>query len=110
MLANVVGKSNRAALSPNLKVRIDPDSFQGSGRREISLRRERRPDVRLAARKSRCRSPFNPSHLEAVNPVVEGLVRPKQDRLSGEERARVIPILIRQGCRDGRPGNRRRSV
>jgi 2-oxoglutarate dehydrogenase E1 component len=32
--------------------------------------------------------------LEAVDPVVEGLVRPKQDRLGDTERQRVIPILI----------------
>lgn len=37
---------------------------------------------------------FNPSHLEAVNPVVEGIVRPKQDRLGDTERERVIPILV----------------
>jgi 2-oxoglutarate dehydrogenase complex, dehydrogenase (E1) component, and related enzymes len=37
---------------------------------------------------------FNPSHLEAVNPVVEGMVRPKQDNLGDTERARVLPILI----------------
>ena len=37
---------------------------------------------------------FNPSHLEAVDPVVEGIVRPKQDRLGDTERERVIPILI----------------
>ena len=36
----------------------------------------------------------NPSHLEAVNPVVEGYVRPKQDRLGDLKRARVIPLLI----------------
>ena len=36
----------------------------------------------------------NPSHLEAVDPVVEGMVRPKQDRLGDRERERVIPILI----------------
>lgn len=36
----------------------------------------------------------NPSHLEAVNPVVEGRVRAKQ-RLKGDsERKRVIPLLI----------------
>jgi 2-oxoglutarate dehydrogenase complex dehydrogenase (E1) component-like enzyme len=33
----------------------------------------------------------NPSHLEAVDPVVEGLVRPKQDRLGDTARERVIP-------------------
>ena len=37
---------------------------------------------------------FNPSHLEAVDPVVEGIVRPKQDRLGDKQRERVIPILI----------------
>src|SRR6185295_15909323 len=36
----------------------------------------------------------NPSHLEAVNPVVEGIVRPKQDRLDDALRQRVIPLLI----------------
>ena len=36
----------------------------------------------------------NPSHLEAVNPVVEGIVRPKQDRLGDIKRERVIPVLI----------------
>src|SRR4029077_12923875 len=36
----------------------------------------------------------NPSHLEAVDPVVEGIVRPKQDRLGDTARERVIPLLI----------------
>jgi len=36
----------------------------------------------------------NPSHLEAVDPVAEGIVRPKQDRLGDTKRERVIPILI----------------
>ena len=38
---------------------------------------------------------FNPSHLEIVNPVVEGRVRAKQDRFSRDpERRRVLPVLI----------------
>jgi 2-oxoglutarate dehydrogenase E1 component len=37
---------------------------------------------------------FNPSHLEFVNPVVEGRVRAKQDRKSDRERNRVMPLLI----------------
>ena len=37
---------------------------------------------------------FNPSHLEAVNPVVEGNVRAKQDRRGDRERARIIPVLM----------------
>ncbi|MDH5671369.1 MAG: 2-oxoglutarate dehydrogenase E1 component [Myxococcales bacterium] len=37
---------------------------------------------------------FNPSHLEFVNPVVEGRVRAKQDRRGDRERRAVLPILI----------------
>ncbi|OFZ17980.1 MAG: 2-oxoglutarate dehydrogenase E1 component [Bdellovibrionales bacterium GWB1_55_8] len=36
----------------------------------------------------------NPSHLEFVNPVVEGMVRAKQTYLDDSERRKVIPILI----------------
>ncbi len=37
---------------------------------------------------------FNPSHLEFVNPVVEGRVRAKQDRLGAGAERRVVPLLI----------------
>lgn len=37
---------------------------------------------------------FNPSHLEIVNPVVEGSVRARQDRRGDTERRRVLPIII----------------
>jgi len=36
----------------------------------------------------------NPSHLEFVNPVVEGMARAKQEQLGDTERAQVMPILI----------------
>jgi 2-oxoglutarate dehydrogenase E1 component len=36
----------------------------------------------------------NPSHLEAVNPVVEGIVRAKQEYLGDVERRRVVPVLL----------------
>jgi multifunctional 2-oxoglutarate metabolism enzyme len=36
----------------------------------------------------------NPSHLEAVDPVVEGMVRAKQDLLDRPDEAPVLPILI----------------
>jgi len=37
---------------------------------------------------------FNPSHLEIVNPVVEGRVRAKQDRKQDTGREHIIPLVI----------------
>ncbi|ACB35149.1 2-oxoglutarate dehydrogenase, E1 subunit [Leptothrix cholodnii SP-6] len=37
---------------------------------------------------------FNPSHLEIVNPVVEGSVRARQDRRGDTIGAQVLPVLV----------------
>ncbi len=37
---------------------------------------------------------FNPSHLEAVDPVVEGIVRAKQTYMGDTARERVVPVLM----------------
>jgi len=36
----------------------------------------------------------NPSHLEVIDPVVEGIVRAKQGYLEDAERRRVVPVLM----------------
>jgi 2-oxoglutarate dehydrogenase E1 component len=36
----------------------------------------------------------NPSHLEAIDPVIEGIVRAKQDQRRDAERRRVQPVLM----------------
>jgi len=36
----------------------------------------------------------NPSHLESVNPVVQGFVRARQDILKDDEKNAVLPLLI----------------
>ena len=37
---------------------------------------------------------FNPSHLEIVNPVVEGSVRARMDRRGDKEGDQVLPVLV----------------
>ncbi|MGH9583554.1 MAG: multifunctional oxoglutarate decarboxylase/oxoglutarate dehydrogenase thiamine pyrophosphate-binding subunit/dihydrolipoyllysine-residue succinyltransferase subunit, partial [Bryobacteraceae bacterium] len=92
VLANVVGKSMAQVFS-EFEGEPDPDSVQGSGDVKYHLgasgihHSTRGKEILVSVA-------FNPSHLEAVDPVVEGLVRPKQDRIGDAERARVIPILI----------------
>src|SRR5262249_22157456 len=69
----------------------DVKYHQGAiGSREIDERGSDGREVRLTL------SP-NPSHLEFVDPVVEGMVRAKQDELQisrEEARSRVLPVLI----------------
>ncbi|HWR52148.1 MAG TPA: multifunctional oxoglutarate decarboxylase/oxoglutarate dehydrogenase thiamine pyrophosphate-binding subunit/dihydrolipoyllysine-residue succinyltransferase subunit, partial [Bryobacteraceae bacterium] len=71
----------------------DPTSSQGSGDVKYHLGTS---GVRVleGGRELAVSLSPNPSHLEAVDPVVEGIVRPKQDRLGDTKRERVIPILV----------------
>jgi 2-oxoglutarate decarboxylase len=91
MLANIVDKSLVEILSEFEG--IDPDSTQGSGDVKYHLGAS---GVRKSSsgREIVVSVACNPSHLEAVDPVAEGIVRPKQDRLGDTKRERVIPILI----------------
>lgn len=92
VLANVVGKSMAQVFS-EFDGEPDPESVQGAGDVKYHLGAS---GVHTSTRGKEIlvSVAFNPSHLEAVDPVVEGLVRPKQDRLGDTERARVLPILI----------------
>ncbi|HMC59248.1 MAG TPA: thiamine pyrophosphate-dependent enzyme, partial [Candidatus Solibacter sp.] len=92
ILANIIGKDVKQIFS-EFEGEIDPGSTQGSGDVKYHLGAT---GIRKTAggREIVVSVSPNPSHLEAVDPVVEGIVRPKQDRLGDAERARVIPLLI----------------
>ena len=85
VLANIVGKSYDADL-PRVRGRARPERAAGLGRREVPRRRDRQVHRRRRARRSRITLAANPSHLEAVDPVVEGMARAKQDRLRRRRR------------------------
>lgn len=50
--------------------------------------------VTLNGNKVKVAMAFNPSHLEVVNPVVQGVVRAKQDRLKDDAKKQVMGLLI----------------
>src|SRR4051794_5485035 len=92
VLSNIVGKSLQQIFS-EFEGRIDEDMVQGSGDVKYHLgatgtftsRRGATLDVRLAA---------NPSHLETVDPVVEGMARALQDLIDRPGSFTVLPVLI----------------
>ncbi len=92
VLANVVGKPLGQIFS-EFEGNLDPSSAHGSGdvKYHVGASGIRRTE---SGREIAVSLAPNPSHLEAVDPVVEGIVRPKQDRLGDTKRERVIPLLI----------------
>src|SRR5204862_4607733 len=50
--------------------------------------------ITAQSHKIHCSLSSNPSHLELIDPVIEGMVRAKQERRGDGERSRVAPLLI----------------
>jgi multifunctional 2-oxoglutarate metabolism enzyme len=92
VLANVIGKGIAQVFS-EFEGEIAEEDFEGSGDVKYHLGASNQRKMPSGNIITVSVAP-NPSHLEAVNPVVEGIVRPKQDRLGDVRRERVIPILI----------------
>jgi multifunctional 2-oxoglutarate metabolism enzyme len=92
VLANIIGTPLAKILSEFESV-TDPLAVQGSGDVKYHLGsagKFRSPDGREIA----VSVAPNPSHLEWVNPVIEGIVRAKQERRGDVMRDKVLPILI----------------
>jgi 2-oxoglutarate decarboxylase len=93
VLANIAGKSY-GQIFREFEGRQDPKSVQGSGDVKYHLGTEGEFTAESGAQ-TKVYLAANPSHLEAVNPVLEGIVRAKQDRLNlaGEDFT-VLPVLL----------------
>jgi 2-oxoglutarate dehydrogenase E1 component len=91
VLANTIGKPLSqifAEFEGN-----DPTSYQGSGDVKYHLGASGTHQADTGETIGVSLAP-NPSHLEFVNPVVEGMVRAKQDAIGDREHARVLPVLL----------------
>lgn len=92
VLANIMGKTYEQIFS-EFEGKVIPDSTMGSGdvkyhlgfRAEHSTPGGRKVNLQLAP---------NPSHLEAVDPVVLGFARSKADVIYNSDYDKVMPILI----------------
>ena len=92
VLANTMGKTYEQIFSEFEGTAV-PDLTMGDGdvkyhmgySSEIETTSGNKVNLKLAP---------NPSHLEAVNPVVEGFVRAKLDTMYGKDYNKILPILI----------------
>jgi multifunctional 2-oxoglutarate metabolism enzyme len=92
VLVNIVGKSYHRVFR-EFEGDIDPETVQGSGDVKYHVgatgkytgRKGKTVTIELAS---------NPSHLEAVDPVVEGMTRATQDMAFGQDRSKALPLLL----------------
>jgi len=92
VLANIIGTPLAKILSEFEEV-IDPMATLGSG--DVKYHLGAAGTYQTAEGEAILVSVApNPSHLEWVNPVIEGIVRAKQDRLGDVMREKVIPVLV----------------
>ena len=93
VLVNIIGKSYESIFSEFEDIK-DPDSIEGSG--DVKYHLGASGEYKTRNGKSIIVSvASNPSHLEWVNPVVEGIVRAKQTRLGDKkEHKKIMPLLI----------------
>ncbi len=80
------------------------DEFEGAGNREVNDLNANSGDVKYHLGYSsdiqtsrgviHLTLAFNPSHLEIIDPVVEGSVRARQDRRHDKSRSQVLPIIL----------------
>ena len=92
ILANVMGKPYRAIFNEFQGGSYKPEEVEGSG--DVKYHLGASSDREFDGNKIHLSLTANPSHLEAVNPVVLGKVRAKQNQLNDSNRVQVLPVLL----------------
>ncbi|HKR52349.1 MAG TPA: multifunctional oxoglutarate decarboxylase/oxoglutarate dehydrogenase thiamine pyrophosphate-binding subunit/dihydrolipoyllysine-residue succinyltransferase subunit, partial [Pseudonocardiaceae bacterium] len=94
VLTNVVGKSYEQIFR-EFEGNVDPGQAHGSGDVKYHLGAEGKYCQMFGDGETRVTLTSNPSHLEAVDPVLEGIVRAKQDVLDkGPDGFTVLPVAL----------------
>ncbi|MEM6276324.1 MAG: 2-oxoglutarate dehydrogenase E1 component [Pseudomonadota bacterium] len=92
VLANVMGKPYRAIFNEFQGGSFKPEDVDGSG--DVKYHLGASSDREFDGNTVHLSLTANPSHLEAVNPVVLGKSRAKQDQLHDEDRTSCLPVLL----------------
>ena len=92
VLANVMSKPYRAIFNEFQGGSYKPEDVDGSG--DVKYHLGASNDREFDGNTVHLSLTANPSHLEAVNPVVLGKARAKGDQLKDPEHHKVIPVLL----------------
>ena len=92
VLANVMGKPYRAIFNEFQGGSFKPEDVDGSG--DVKYHLGASSDREFDGNSVHLSLTANPSHLEAVNPVVLGKVRAKQDQMGDADRKQVVAVLL----------------
>ncbi len=92
VLANVMGKPFRAIFNEFQGGSFKPEEVDGSG--DVKYHLGASSDREFDGNSVHLSLTANPSHLEAVNPVVLGKARAKQDQHNDTDRTKVLPVLL----------------
>ncbi|MDR9409707.1 MAG: multifunctional oxoglutarate decarboxylase/oxoglutarate dehydrogenase thiamine pyrophosphate-binding subunit/dihydrolipoyllysine-residue succinyltransferase subunit [Balneolaceae bacterium] len=93
ILVNIMNKPYRKVFA-DFEGNVDPDTIQGSG--DVKYHLGSKGSYKINDEESiELELMPNPSHLEAVNPIVEGAARASQDHYDDDEaRKKIVPILM----------------
>ena len=91
VLTNIFGKSAKDIFSEFDGKDYEQEIFDGDVKYHLGWTSERKLD---SGEQINMNIAPNPSHLEAVGPVVEGITRAKQDTHYPEDFSRVLPIVV----------------
>ena len=94
-LVNIVRKPFTAIFSEFAGVGANPDDVQGSG--DVKYHLGTSTDVEIGGQMVHLSLQPNPSHLEAVDPVVVGKVRARQDMAGDTARRRSVMGVLMHG-------------
>ncbi|HOD09375.1 MAG TPA: thiamine pyrophosphate-dependent enzyme, partial [Flavobacterium sp.] len=90
-LANIFGKATQDIFSEFDGKDYDKEYFDGDVKYHLGLTSERKTK---SGKKININLAPNPSHLETVGAVIEGITRAKQDKYFPEDFSKVLPIAV----------------
>ncbi|HEX2668520.1 MAG TPA: 2-oxoglutarate dehydrogenase E1 component [Gammaproteobacteria bacterium] len=91
VLINLLGKSPKELF---LEFEGVHEHKEGDGSGDVKYHMGFSSDIKTPGGNVHLALAFNPSHLEIVNPVVEGSVRARQDRRDDVKGEKILPVLV----------------